>query len=74
MIMSNDENTLRSVGAAVTGHYKVFAYRKRASWFYQLNDGLVDVGTFTSRETAIANARRNIKHYHRPASPARPSA
>jgi hypothetical protein len=56
MTMSNDDNTLRSVGAAVTGHYKIFAYRKGASWFYCLNDNLADVGTCTSRETAIANA------------------
>jgi hypothetical protein len=31
MIMSNDENTLRSVGAAVTGHYNGGESRQRPS-------------------------------------------
>jgi hypothetical protein len=71
--MSEDENAL------VTGDYVITPYRlqgeqtkavcilkgQEGEWWYSINDGLLDVGPFASREAAIEWAMNSIDEYHR---------
>ena len=71
MAMSEDENAL------VTGDYVISPYRlqgeqskevyilkghDKGEWWYNLNDGLKDVGRFASREAAIKEATYSIEY------------
>jgi hypothetical protein len=66
--------------ALVTGDYVIMSYRllgdptnkvyildghERGEWWYSLNDGLLDVGRFASREAAIEQATNWIEQYRR---------
>jgi hypothetical protein len=71
--MSEEENAL------VTGDYVITPYclqgeqtkavcilkGQEGEWWYSLNDGLLDVGRFASREAAIEWAMNSIDEYHR---------
>jgi hypothetical protein len=73
-VKSEDENAL------VTGDYVITPYRLQGEqtkevcilrghdegeWWYSLNNGLLDVGRFASREAAIEEAKYSIDQYHR---------
>jgi hypothetical protein len=66
--------------ALVTGDYVIMPYRllgdptnevyildghDEGEWWYSLNDGLLDVGRFASREAAIEQATNWIEQYRR---------